>query len=111
MRSRRPRAVACPLDTRASSSHAEGWLGRLPQGLETRPWSARRPGPFRFRKNKMSTQKLLGLPNHNERRAATAAGLQISLEQSAGYLGDAIVRARAMQDCQVDLRTLPVYRT
>jgi hypothetical protein len=56
-------------------------------------------------------QKLQGLPNHNERRATAAAGLNISMEQATGYLGDAIVRARAMQDCQVDLRTLPVYRT
>jgi hypothetical protein len=50
------------------------------------------------------------LPSERERRA-TAADVNIMLMQQTGYLGDALVRARAMQDCEFDLRTLPVYRT
>ena len=45
-----------------------------------------------------------------ESRAVSPAQLKVSLEQSMGYLGDAIVRARAIQGCDFDLRRLPVHR-
>ena len=37
--------------------------------------------------------------------------MNVNLEQSLYYLGDAIVRARAIQGCDFDLRQLPAHRT
>jgi len=51
------------------------------------------------------------LPNEREQRLPASADLRISLKQPMYYLGDAIVRARAMQGCDFDLRQLPVHRT
>jgi hypothetical protein len=55
----------------------------------------------------------MSLTRTNERvhRLPAAADLRISLKQPMYYLGDAIVRARAMQGCDFDLRQLPVHRT
>jgi hypothetical protein len=56
----------------------------------------------------MSLHKLM---TERESRAVSPAQLTVSLEQSMGYLGDAIVRARAIQGCEFDLRRLPVHRS
>jgi hypothetical protein len=56
----------------------------------------------------MSIHKLL---TEREARALGPAQVQVSLEQSMGYLGDAVVRARAVQACDFDLRTMPVHRS
>jgi hypothetical protein len=56
----------------------------------------------------MSIHKLL---TEREARALGPAQLNVSMEQSMGYLGDAIVRARAVQGCDLDLRALPVHRS
>jgi hypothetical protein len=42
---------------------------------------------------------------------ATGANVNVVLEQPSGYLGTAIVRARAVQGCELDLRRLPVFRS
>ena len=51
------------------------------------------------------------LPAERESRPTAAANLNVTLRQDMYYLGDAIVRARAAQDCDFDLRRLPVHRT
>jgi len=51
------------------------------------------------------------LPNDRERRITPPANINISLKQNMYQLGDAIVRARVAQCCDLDLRTLPVHRT
>ena len=56
----------------------------------------------------MALHKLL---TDKDARALSPAQINISLEQSLGYLGDAIVRARAIQGCDFDLRRLPVHRS
>jgi hypothetical protein len=56
----------------------------------------------------MSLHKLM---TERDARALSPAQLNVSLEQSMGYLGDAIVRARAIQGCDFDLRRLPVHRS
>lgn len=56
----------------------------------------------------MTLHKLM---TDRETRALGPAQLNVTLEQSMGYLGDAIVRARAIQGCDFDLRRLPVHRS
>jgi len=56
----------------------------------------------------MTIHKLM---TEREPRAFAPAQLNVSLEQSMGYLGDALVRARAIQGCDFDLRRLPVHRS
>jgi hypothetical protein len=51
------------------------------------------------------------LASERDSRAASGASVNVVLEQPTGYLGTAIVRARAVQDCAVDLRSLPVFRS
>jgi hypothetical protein len=53
------------------------------------------------------------LPTDRESRAyAAAANITVNLEQAMGcYLGDAIVRARAVQGADPDLYRLPVHRS
>jgi hypothetical protein len=56
----------------------------------------------------MSLHKLV---TEREARGFGPAQVHVALEQSLGYLGDAIVRARAIQACDFDLRRLPVHRS
>ena len=56
----------------------------------------------------MSLHKLV---TDREAKAPSPAQVNVTLEQSMGYLGDAIVRARAIQGCDFDLRRLPVHRS
>jgi hypothetical protein len=56
----------------------------------------------------MSIHKLL---SERESRAGEAPRLNVTFNQQMHYLGDAIVRARAVQGCDFDLRQLPVHRT
>src|SRR3982750_4514348 len=51
------------------------------------------------------------LPIDRQGRMAPPANINISLKQNMYQLGDAIVRARVAQGCDLDLRTLPVHRT
>jgi hypothetical protein len=53
------------------------------------------------------------LPTERESRAYTAAAnITVNLEQAMGcYLGDAIVRARAVQGADPDLYRLPIHRS
>jgi hypothetical protein len=44
-------------------------------------------------------------------RAIDAPSLNVILEQKMYQLGDALVRARAVQACEFDVRQLPVHRT
>ena len=50
------------------------------------------------------------LPTEREHPAAAAANLNVTLQEDMYNLGDAIVRARAAQGCDFDLRQLPVHR-
>ncbi|MEJ0086373.1 MAG: AAA family ATPase [Pseudomonadota bacterium] len=50
------------------------------------------------------------LPAERESRAAATASLSVTLQEDMYNLGDAIVRARAAQGCEFDLRQLPVHR-
>ncbi|MEO8064244.1 MAG: AAA family ATPase [Pseudomonadota bacterium] len=50
------------------------------------------------------------LPADRENRAAAPANLTVTLQEDMYNLGDAIVRARAAQGCEFDLRQLPVHR-
>src|SRR5690349_15437095 len=54
---------------------------------------------------------IYSLPIERESRATAPANINISLKQNMYQLGDAIVRARVAQACDVDLRALPVHRT
>jgi hypothetical protein len=56
----------------------------------------------------MTLHKLM---TDREARAVNPAQLNVNLQQSMGYLGDAVMRARAIQGCDFDLRRLPVHRT
>jgi hypothetical protein len=53
------------------------------------------------------------LPNERENRAlAAAASLNVMLQQPMDYfIGNAVVRACAVQGCDIDLFSLPVHRT
>jgi hypothetical protein len=51
------------------------------------------------------------LPNEREVRLPAGANLNVMLDQPMGWIGNAIVRARAVQGCDFDLRRLPVHRT
>ena len=50
------------------------------------------------------------LPAERDGRATDVARFNITLQEDMYSLGDAIVRARAAQNCDFDLRALPVYR-
>jgi hypothetical protein len=56
----------------------------------------------------MTIHKLM---TERDLRAIDTPGLNVILEQKMYYLGDALVRARAVQACDFDLRALPVHRT
>jgi hypothetical protein len=51
------------------------------------------------------------LPSEREGRAAPAANLNVTLQSDMSWLHAAIVRARAVQNCDFDLRRLPVHRS
>ena len=51
------------------------------------------------------------LPSDRENRATPGAIVNVMLQQHFGWIGNALVRARAVQDCDFDLRHLPVHRT
>jgi hypothetical protein len=53
---------------------------------------------------------LYKLPAERESRAPDTARFNVTLQEDMYSLGDAIVRARAAQNCDFDLRALPVYR-
>jgi hypothetical protein len=50
------------------------------------------------------------LPNDRESRVTPSAVVNVMLEQHMGWIGQALVRARAVQGCDFDLRQLPVHR-
>ena len=56
----------------------------------------------------MTLHKLL---TDRDARASDAPSLNVLLEQEMYALGDALVRARAVQACDFDVRQLPVHRT
>lgn len=56
----------------------------------------------------MSLHKLM---NERDLRTNDVPSLNVILEQKMYLLGDALVRARAVQGCDFDLRALPVHRT
>jgi len=51
------------------------------------------------------------LASEREARAAIAANLNVTLRQDTYWLGEAIVRARALQGCAFELSRLPVFRS
>ena len=56
----------------------------------------------------MTLHKLL---TDSSARGLAAPTLAVNLEQKMYNIGDALVRARAVQACDFDLRRLPVHRT
>jgi hypothetical protein len=56
----------------------------------------------------MSIHKFVSEP---EARTAPIANLNVTLRQDTYWLGDAIVRARALRGCDFELRRLPVFRS
>jgi len=52
------------------------------------------------------------LPTERESRPlAAAANVDVTLQQPMDFIGNAVVRARAVQGCDFDLFRLPVHRT
>jgi hypothetical protein len=51
------------------------------------------------------------MPSDRESRAMAAANLNVTLQSDMSWLHAAIVRARAVQNCDFDLRRLPVHRS
>jgi hypothetical protein len=50
------------------------------------------------------------LSTEREMRSFPGASLNVVLDQPMGYVANAILRARTVQDCEVDPRNLPVFR-
>jgi hypothetical protein len=100
----------------ASASHAEGWLlaafrkspNEAPDGCRHRGLVVY--GAVPLTKVPETTMSIHKLPSEREGRAAADASISVTLQQHLSYVGDAIVRARAVQGCDFDLRRLPVYR-
>src|SRR5689334_11050638 len=70
-------------------------------------WLAAAGASF-FGPTEMTLHKLL---TDRETRALDAPNLTVNLDQKMYHVADGLVRARAVQACEFDVRRLPVHRT